>query len=346
MATIGDIFRKTFEGYKVDPSDKVWQHIEKHLDTPPASGFQNLIKSKTAIIAASLVFVTAIVFTLVQLTSENQPTNSIQGNLTKQTKSNDLSKTTQTSLTPQPNSNNNSNKNIISTQTLTLATNPIPNCQPIAPTQNLLQNNLAINNTSTQNTSALQQFNPIQNTTIPALTNTETQYTPKTNPVFTIIKNDTLCKGESLVIKATGGQSYQWNTGEISDSIKVNPLNSVLYSVTVSTSGIDTVLNTFITVKSCYSLFVPTAFTPDNDGKNDYFHPVKQDNIGIEKYEMKIVARNGKIVYSTNSFEDMGWDGKFDGNAAPENFYLWYVKYTDSDFFTHELRGQVYLYRH
>ena len=60
----------------------------------------------------------------------------------------------------------------------------------------------------------------------------------------------------------------------------------------------------------------------------------------------EIVARNGKMVYYTKSFEDLGWDGKFEGNEAPESFYLWYVKYTDSDNFSHELRGQVYLYRH
>ncbi|MEI8204176.1 MAG: T9SS type B sorting domain-containing protein [Bacteroidota bacterium] len=341
MATIGEIFRKTFEGFKVEPSDRVWQHIEQHLDAPTTSGAPKLNKGKTAIIAASLVVITAVVFTLIQLNSENKTTTIKQENQTKQNQSNNSQKTIQTenTLSPQTNSNGGLNKN--SNHTLTVV-NPIIKCQPIAAVQNAIQNN-----TNNQNTSVLQQFNPIQNNTVdPFMNKTETQLTLKTNPVFTISKNDTLCKGESIVIKASGGQTYQWNTGEISDSIVISPLSSTQYTVTVTATGVDTVLNSFVTVKSCYSLFVPTAFTPDNDGKNDYFHPVKQDNIGIEKFEMKIVARNGKIVYSTNSFEDIGWDGKFDGNAAPESFYLWYIKYTDSDFFSHELRGQVYLYRH
>lgn len=44
----------------------------------------------------------------------------------------------------------------------------------------------------------------------------------------------TICKGDSILLSATGGTSYQWNTGDTTSSVKVSPSNTVSYRVTVS----------------------------------------------------------------------------------------------------------------
>lgn len=44
----------------------------------------------------------------------------------------------------------------------------------------------------------------------------------------------TVCKGSQVVLHATGGANYQWNTGERNQSVIVNPSSNTVYTVTVS----------------------------------------------------------------------------------------------------------------
>ena len=47
-----------------------------------------------------------------------------------------------------------------------------------------------------------------------------------------------ICQGESIILTATGGSTYEWNTGETTASITVNPTTTTTYSVTAfSASG-------------------------------------------------------------------------------------------------------------
>jgi len=50
----------------------------------------------------------------------------------------------------------------------------------------------------------------------------------------------TICSGQSAVLTATGGDSYQWSNGETTASITVNPANTTIYTVTVTAAGCGT----------------------------------------------------------------------------------------------------------
>jgi gliding motility-associated-like protein len=54
-------------------------------------------------------------------------------------------------------------------------------------------------------------------------------------------------------------------------------------------------------------VFIPNAFTPDNDGRNDVFLP-NVNYIDPSKYELLIYDRMGNLVFSTND-PQLGWDG-------------------------------------
>ncbi len=65
-----------------------------------------------------------------------------------------------------------------------------------------------------------------------------------------------------------------------------------------------------------FSLFMPNAFTPNGDGKNEIFKPVGQtDNVRFEFFNLKIYDRWGGIVFESDH-PDIGWNGKYFNSGA------------------------------
>jgi len=80
-------------------------------------------------------------------------------------------------------------------------------------------------------------------------------------------------------------------------------------------------------LKSCY-IAVPSAFTPNGDGLNDYLYPLnalKADNL-----EFKVYNRWGQLVFSTSNWLSK-WDGTIGGRPAPADTYVWMLRYVDRD---------------
>jgi gliding motility-associated-like protein len=87
---------------------------------------------------------------------------------------------------------------------------------------------------------------------------------------------------------------------------------------------------------------VPSAFTPNNDGKNDVFRVVGVET--ISKFDLKIYNRWGEVVFATTE-KAKGWDGKINGRALSETtMFVYTLNYTDA--LTNEsyfLKGNVIL---
>ncbi|HMK24840.1 MAG TPA: T9SS type B sorting domain-containing protein [Chitinophagaceae bacterium] len=71
-------------------------------------------------------------------------------------------------------------------------------------------------------------------------------------------------------------------------------------------------------------LYVPTAFTPNADGKNDNFKPSIFGN--VLQYQFAVYSRWGEIVFSTNKIDE-GWNGSFNGHRQDANIFVWYCIY-------------------
>jgi gliding motility-associated-like protein len=76
-----------------------------------------------------------------------------------------------------------------------------------------------------------------------------------------------------------------------------------------------------IKVEDEYALYIPNAFTPNEDGKNDIFQP---KGSGFTKYELAIFDRWGKRVFESNELEK-GWDGTIKGQIAPDGVYAYKI---------------------
>ncbi len=99
----------------------------------------------------------------------------------------------------------------------------------------------------------------------------------------------------------------------------------------------------WITVESYMGM--PTAFTPNNDGINDYFRPASLTNSDkVSKFE--IYNRWGQLLYSDNV--NYAWDGTYQGVPQPVDSYIYVFVYEPDDGTgegTIEIRGEFTLIR-
>lgn len=86
-------------------------------------------------------------------------------------------------------------------------------------------------------------------------------------------------------------------------------------------------------------LDVPTAFTPNGDGVNDIIYV---RGAAIETLDFKIYNRWGQVVFETKT-QEVGWDGKFNGQPQPMESYGYVLKATFIDGTTEEKKGNITL---
>jgi gliding motility-associated-like protein len=86
-------------------------------------------------------------------------------------------------------------------------------------------------------------------------------------------------------------------------------------------------------------IFIPEAFTPNDDGINDIFNAVF--TFLPTDYELKIYNRWGNLVYHTKDPEK-GWNGKqSNGNPAPTGTYIYFLKIKNPESGTLEKKGNI-----
>ncbi len=87
----------------------------------------------------------------------------------------------------------------------------------------------------------------------------------------------------------------------------------------------DSIVN--IEIIPCEEVTIPNIFSPNGDGRNDFFNIITEADIKIESF--KIFNRWGQVVYNhqTPSF---GWDGRFKNIDAPVGVYVYHLVFNNS----------------
>src|SRR6185312_243087 len=96
-----------------------------------------------------------------------------------------------------------------------------------------------------------------------------------------------------------------------------------------------------INTQPCCDIFLPDAFTPNGDGRNDVFKIITVGHHPLKVFE--IVNRYGQVVFRSN-VETEGWDGKVHGIPQEMGTYFYYINYTCNGK-TIEKKGDVTLVR-
>jgi gliding motility-associated-like protein len=165
--------------------------------------------------------------------------------------------------------------------------------------------------------------------------------------------NDTsIVSGQPLQLNASGGVGYQWSPAfnlsstSIYDPIATfyEPVNRIIYKVQVyNEAGCND--SAFIAIRVFQSepiIFVPNAFTPGNDGKNDILRPIAAGMSKIEYF--RIYNRWGRLIFETTQ-NGRGWDGTINGSVQGTQSYVWEVKATDYKGQPYFQKGTVTLIR-
>ena len=158
--------------------------------------------------------------------------------------------------------------------------------------------------------------------------------------------------GQSLQLNASGGDSYLWSPDQsLSDANIANPVavftepsDGLPYGVQVYNSAgcADTAFINIKVFATLPTVFVPSAFTPNNDGKNDVLRPVA---VGMQQIQyFQVYNRWGQLVFNTQQ-NGKGWDGRINGQLQSNSTFVWMVKAIDFTGAVYFKKGTVTLIR-
>jgi gliding motility-associated-like protein len=156
------------------------------------------------------------------------------------------------------------------------------------------------------------------------------------NPVVNAGPDRVMLAGDSIILtaKAEGERlKYSWmpgifmnNAGALSPVIK--PVQDINYTLAAESAyGCKNQDETFIKVVE--DIFIPNAFTPNGDGKNDTWKiPFLDPAFGGE---VTLFNRYGKVIYQTRAATVL-WDGTIKGAPQASGTYIYIVSIKNSSF--------------
>ena len=197
--------------------------------------------------------------------------------------------------------------------------------------------------------------------------------TPSQTTLYTVIVSDDLCYEDTLQVlvslstpfinagndaSVVSGSPYQLNATGSNGSFSwspstylscancpdpvATPQTSITYTVTV-TDSIGCVASDEITLTvgcDAEEIFIPNAFTPDNNGHNDVLFVRSTGLIDINYF--RIFDRWGKIIFESGDINN-GWDGTYNNQLMPPGVYLYTMKATCGNNEVIEKQGNITL---
>lgn len=142
-------------------------------------------------------------------------------------------------------------------------------------------------------------------------------------------------KDGTIAAFASGGNSgfyaYEWtNTNPIQTAQTAIGLATGVYNVVVTdANNCITASQIQLEQELCCQLFMPDAFTPNGDLRNDVYTIIERGG-GVILGEFRIYNRYGQVVFSTSDI-NKGWDGTFKGKDQNSDTYFYILQYQCND---------------
>ncbi|MBG9376890.1 gliding motility-associated C-terminal domain-containing protein [Panacibacter sp. DH6] len=149
----------------------------------------------------------------------------------------------------------------------------------------------------------------------------------------------TVCYNEKIIFNATILSTneqvlFYWNNVQTPSTSDISNFtgNTVINLRAIDKDGCTVNTNTSVTVKYCDSslakcVIFPNAFSPNGDGKNDYFGP-RYAGCNIKNYRLIIYDRWGSLLFQANDITKK-WDGTRNSITQQPGAYVYYCEWVD-----------------
>jgi gliding motility-associated-like protein len=164
----------------------------------------------------------------------------------------------------------------------------------------------------------------------------------------------------AVVSNAVGMLEYSWR-GALIDSLRCAdlpdcasiwtfPVYNNTYRVTVTDeNGCQGTAEVSVEVQKPRGVYVPTGFSPNNDGNNDLLSVFGKSKQISRIKVFRVFDRWGELVYEDFDFavndQQRGWNGQFRGQDSQAGIYVWYAEVEYIDGFEEVVRGNTALIR-
>lgn len=152
------------------------------------------------------------------------------------------------------------------------------------------------------------------------------------DPVADAGEDATIIQGNTIELRATGGDTYVWEPAEsLSNPNVANPVarpnETTTYRVTVTTEEGCTATDE-VTITVIPAIKVPNAFTPNRDNVNEVWEIENIENYPDVRVE--VYNRWGNIVFTSNGY-GKPWDGTLNGEDLPVATYYYMIYLNKSE---------------
>jgi gliding motility-associated-like protein len=142
--------------------------------------------------------------------------------------------------------------------------------------------------------------------------------------------------------------AYVWSPAQSFENVntpvawgKIEEANTIITLTVTDPFGCTATQSMEIDPNSCCTVAMPNAFTPNGDGKDDFFRPLFN---GYHHFHVfRIVNRWGQVVFNSEN-SGMEWDGRLNGAPQDMGTYYYFLEY-DCGGKTIEQKGDVTLIR-
>ena len=152
-------------------------------------------------------------------------------------------------------------------------------------------------------------------------------------PIFSSIKVNTEDETNNIIeVEVFGNSTYEFSLDNInffSNATSHTFINVIPGLKTIYVRDINNCESPIQTKVSV--LGIQGFFTPNNDGKNDYWNIKGLDARFYKSINIKIFDRLGRVVGTITDFNTLGWDGTFGGKMQISNSYWFNVQIIDID---------------
>jgi gliding motility-associated-like protein len=137
---------------------------------------------------------------------------------------------------------------------------------------------------------------------------------------------DIICRGESILLIASGGERYEWNMFVTDDSLRITPKETFTYTVTgfpdPKLTACTSTASITITVENCDLVYFPSAISLSSPKTvNRIFKPIGIPQ-SYSQYYLAILNRWGQLIFESDKFET-GWNGTHQGENVRAGTYVY-----------------------